>query len=486
MAVFTKHPVSAPPAAPVREKTRHLMLRAWCTFALFTAIAASGWSELLGTVGLGILVTATGAISVVVWILAARARDADDDRPRFAVRRLPWLALCYAAWAAVSILWSVWPDATALTWYGLAVTTLVGLFLASVLTWRELVRAIASALKWVLSLSLLLEAFVALVLRHPLLPDDVTVPAKIPAELYWVRGNLFGTGRIQGILGNSNLTAMVSMLAIVVFAILIAAKAARRGWLIAWIVLAMFLLVRSSSATVYLAGAASAVVLGATLLMRRARTPRARTQRYVLFAVIGVAGGILAWVYRDAIFTVLGRSGDATGRGTIWAAVLERAWQRPVAGWGFSTPWLPWEPAIKGWIIDHHLTVFMAHNMWLDAFFQLGFVGVVLLGLMYLAFIWRSWFFAVDRPRWDLVADRPYSPLTLLPILVATLLLVQGLAESRPLMEWGWMFAVMLVFKIKLAPIVGVGPAERSIAMERGDLVTPIPRAGARPGGTAS
>lgn len=126
--------------------------------------------------------------------------------------------------------------------------------------------------------------------------------------------------------------------------------------------------------------------------------------------MIGVAGGILAWVYRDAIFTVLGRSGDATGRGTIWAAVLERAWQRPVAGWGFSTPWLPWEPAIKGWIIDHHLTVFMAHNMWLDAFFQLGFVGVVLLGLMYLAFIWRSWFFAVDRPRWDLVADRPYSP----------------------------------------------------------------------------
>ena len=84
------------------------------------------------------------------------------------------------------------------------------------------------------------------------------------------------------------------------------------------------------------------------------------------------------------------------------------------------------------------------------------------------------------------MADRPYSPLTLLPILVATLLLVQGLAESRPLMEWGWMFAVMLVFKIKLAPIVGVGPAERSIAMERGDLVTPIPRAGARPGGTAS
>ncbi|MEZ5111882.1 MAG: hypothetical protein R2732_10350, partial [Microbacteriaceae bacterium] len=69
-------------------------------------------------------------------------------------------------------------------------------------------------------------------------------------------------------------------------------------------------------------------------------------------------------------------------------------------------------------------------------------------------------FFAVDRPRFDLVATRPYSAVAVLPTLLATVLLVQGLMESRPLMEWGWMFIVMLVFKLKQTPLVDVGPRE--------------------------
>jgi hypothetical protein len=48
--------------------------------------------------------------------------------------------------------------------------------------------------------------------------------------------------------------------------------------------------------------------------------------------------------------------------------------------------------------------------VWLDVLLQLGIVGMALLALTFFAYVWRSWFFAVDRPRWDLVADRPYSP----------------------------------------------------------------------------
>ena len=139
-------------------------------------------------------------------------------------------------------------------------------------------------------------------------------------------------------------------------------------------------------------------------------------------------------------------------------------------GWGFSTPWIPTEPAFDGWIVDHGVTVMQAHNMWLDAMLQLGGVGVVLLVGAYLAFIWRSWFFAVDRPRWDLVADRPYSPVTLLPTLTGAILLVQGIAESTPLLSWGWMFLVMFAFKIKQAPLVGRGPSEQRLLGEQGDL----------------
>jgi exopolysaccharide production protein ExoQ len=118
--------------------------------------------------------------------------------------------------------------------------------------------------------------------------------------------------------------------------------------------------------------------------------------------------------------------------------------------------------------------VMQAHNMWIDVFFQLGLVGVFLMAVVYLAFIWRSWFFAVDRPRWDLRADRPYSPLTLLPTLLGAILLVQGLAESSPLLLWGWLFVVMLGFKIKQSPHIGEGAAEARIAIERGE---PTPQA---------
>lgn len=110
-----------------------------------------------------------------------------------------------------------------------------------------------------------------------------------------------------------------------------------------------------------------------------------------------------------------------------------------------------------------------AHNMWLDVLFQLGIVGLVAIGLTFLAFIWRSWFFAVDRPRWDLVDDRPYSAVTLVPTLVGTILLVQSVAESAPLLNWGWMFLVMLGFKIKQAPLLGRGPSEQRLLSEQGE-----------------
>ena len=84
--------------------------------------------------------------------------------------------------------------------------------------------------------------------------------------------------------------------------------------------------------------------------------------------------------------------------------------------------------------------------------------------------MWRAWFFAVDRPRWVLVADRPYSALTLLPLLIGAVVLVQSVSESRPLMEWGWLLIVLLAFKIKQSPVIGVGAAEQSLAMERGEM----------------
>ncbi|HAQ59357.1 MAG TPA: ligase [Microbacterium sp.] len=465
MAVHTRHPIAAPPAAPVRESTGRLLLRGYTIFILFTALATTFWFNLIGAVGLVILVCATTLVSGVLWSVL---------RPAIAWRQLPWLPLAYVAWAGASVIWSTWRDATVLTWVLLAATTLQGLFVASVLTWRELVRAIASALKWVMALSILFELWVSLIVRHPILPNFLLWDGDIVTELDWSRNNLFDGGRIQGIVGNAHLLAVAALLAIIVFAIRIASGAPRTTLLYGWIALSAFLLWRSSSGTVWLAAVAVAVVLASALLMRTTKRPGERTKFYVAYAIVGLGGALAVWLARTQILGLLGKSSDLTGREGIWNDVWARAIEHPVLGWGFSTPWLPWVPEFDAWIVVNDLTVFHAHDMWLDAFFQLGAVGLGLLVLTYAALIWRAWFFAIDRPRWDLTADRPYQALTLLPALVMTVLLVQGVAESRPLSEWGWLFVVMLSHKIGQSPLLGEGPTERRLTTERGEQVERI------------
>jgi O-antigen ligase len=435
------------------------MLRGWCTFVLFTALAGVAWVHAFGEMVAGIVAVGGMLVSIVLWFIV---------RPPVQWRRLPWFAVAYIAWATASVLWSAWPAASALTLLLLYVTTVQAFFVGAVLTWRELVRTIASALKWVMALSIIFELWVSLVIQAPVLPGFVVEKASDPI-LYWSRDNLFDGGRLQGIMGNANLLGPVALVAIIVFAIRYAARAPRRILLLGWIALSAFLFVRAASATAYVAAAAVVLVLATVLLMRRTKHPGERTKYYVGYAVIGAGGAVAFWLLRDTIFTALGRSADLTGRETIWSAVLERAAERPFAGWGFATPWPSWEPAFDGWIIDHDQTVMQAHNMWIDVYFQLGIVGVVLLSLLFFAYVWRTWFFAVDRPRWDLRDDRPYSPLTLLPTLVGTILLVQGFAESTPLLLWGWMLLLLFGFKIKQSPHIGVGPAEQSAAIERGE-----------------
>lgn len=473
MAQYTKHPVAALPAPPERESTGHLMLRAYAVAVLFVTFAHSAVYNLLGEAGAGIvLILFTLATPAIGVPMLAR------NRPQpFAWRRLPWAALGYTALALISVVWSQWRGSTLLTWMLLAAVTVNALFIAHALTWHEIVRALSSAFKWILGLSLLLELWVPLVVHGPILPNFFERPdGEINAHWYWVRGNLFDGDRVQGIVGNSNLLAIISLFALLTFGILFAARARRRTMLALWMLLAAFFLFRAGSATAYACAAAAAVVLVVALLMRRTKTPGGRTRLYVVFIGGAVVAALAVWLLQKPLLALLGRSADLTGRSDkIWEKVLERAAEHPIFGNGFSSPWVPFDPAFAGWIEDHGITVFHAHNMWLDVLMQLGVVGVVLVALAYLSLLWRSWFFAIDRPRWDLQADRSYSALTLLPSLFTVVLLVQGYAESTPIMLWGWMLLVLLSFKIKSVPLVGVGLSERQRVTDHGERRRRVP-----------
>lgn len=362
------------------------MLRAWCTFVVFAALVGTGWTAFLGQVGAALVYGVAGVVSIVAWT---------SLRPRIDAQRLPWIALAFLAWAAIAIAWAPDAPAAAWQWGALALTTVQALFVASVLTWSEIVRAFSSALQWIVGLSVVWEAGLAI----------------------WGHGALVSLAPLRGILDSPAQLGAVALLAVVVFAIRIAARRRGRGAMIGWLVVASLLVLRSGSVIALVAAGAVALVLTTVLLMRTVRRPGGRTRYYVAYAIAGAVGLTALLVWREALGLP-----DLPAR-SVWAGVLEAE----------------------------------------------GVVGLVLLAAMYVSFVWRAWFFAVDRPRWDLRADRPYTPLTLLPTLTVTILLVQGLADASPLQPWGWIAIVLLGFKLGQAPLVGVGHAEQTAAIERGD-----------------
>ncbi|MCP2031684.1 O-antigen ligase [Okibacterium sp. HSC-33S16] len=431
---------------PVALSTERLWATGIGALAVFVAFAGDGIRNLVTMWGFGAIAILV-AIGCVVMMLRLK--------PKLDRSRLPKVLIAFLGYAVLSVAWSAYPSASLLTLTGTLLTTIVGVYLALALTWTEVVHALGVALKWVLGLSILFELWVALVVRAPVLPLFVDFGGKEPPLLaMWSRNVLLEGGRIQGILGNSNLLAVVALLGILVFGLQLAAGTVRRSWGIVWLALAAIIFVLTRSSTMILAAVAAAIVLAAVLLIRRSTTPRARSGVYVGLAAIGLAGILFVTVFSNVFLALFGKSSDLTGRLGIWDKVIGLAQERPWFGWGYSSPWIPWVEPFDGFIVRRGVEQLHAHNAWLDVWLQLGVIGVVLFAAVIVSLTWRSWFAAVDRPRFDLRDDRPYTVLSMLPILIAVVLIVQSVAESRILIESGWVLVVALALKTKQYPVM--------------------------------
>jgi O-antigen ligase len=106
-----------------------------------------------------------------------------------------------------------------------------------------------------------------------------------------------------------------------------------------------------------------------------------------------------------------------------------------------------------------------AHDAWIDVWFQLGVVGLVVFAALVLTTLARSWSFAVVRPQSSASGPSPYTAESLLPLLVLTGLLVQSFAESRLLVEFGMFFLVVMAVKTKIGDFPATRKLESSSAM---------------------
>lgn len=410
----------------------------------FTLLAGDFWRYSISWWGWGVLIGLLFA-ATVVWLIALRAH-----RTRFRFRSTPTSLMAFLGFVALSTAWSFYPGVSALTTALTWVTAVASAFLAFCLDWHQILRALGTALRLIMGLSILFELVVSIFVRQPLLPFWVHYDqAHIPKAFFWSRDLLFHGGQIQGIVGNSNLLSMAALLALIVFGIQLADRTVRRPYGIAWLVVAAVVFGLSRSSTVILATVFVAVVLMFALWARRIN-PTRRTSLYASglgVVIVAVAAVIVAW---EPLLKLLGKSDDLTGRVTIWQSVIDLASQRPAFGWGWTGYWAPWVEPFHGLAVRHGVAYLQAHHAWLDVWMQLGIVGLIIFIALVLGVVGRSWFTAVDRPRTGRVDDQPFTAITLLPLLLIAALIAQSATESRMLIEGGLLLLVMLSLKTKV------------------------------------
>lgn len=399
-----------------------------------------------------------GVLALVSGLLSAGLLIAQRDRWR--ISTLPYPLLAFVSLATLSLAWSAYRPATALGLFTTWLIAIAGVAFAITFTWREFLRGLSMVLKTILALSLLFELFVSLVVRAPILPlftqpgVDYSIYDKLPKMLYWSRNELFQVfdeGRIQGIVGNANNLGLLALLAVIVFVIELADRSVRRRWGIPWLALAAATLVFTRSATVTITIVALLIACGAVLVLRAAPTAKARAITYAGILAVVASGATIAVLFNSRILELLGKSADLTGRFGIWQSVIELAQQRPAFGWGWVSFWMPWAAPFDNLAFRNGVRQLQAHNVWIDIWFQVGIIGLILFAALALSTTARAWLCAVDPPQSDRTGPRAYNATSLFPFLVMTVLLVQSLAESRLIVEYGWAFLILIAVKTKRA-----------------------------------
>ena len=412
---------------------REVYQRVLATLGFFTLTAGDLWRDLLSWWG-------WGAICVILLILAI----IEIVHARVDLRRLPFALIGFLLLIVVSIFWSDYPTATLAGWAATFSVAFFSIFLATVIDLETMLRTFGVALRWILGLSLLFEFVVAAFIRHPVLPlfVDYSKLDKIPPAFYWSRDLLFHGGQIQGIQGNSNLLALSALLALIVFAVQWVSGTASKVWLAFWIVVALATMALTRSSTVLIALAA-VILVGVFLWLVRSTSGARRAIVYVGGAVVALAIAAVGIFANGAVLKLLGKSADFTHRTEIWQRVLPLANERPAAGWGWTGWWAPWVEPFKHLAVFKGVTYLQAHDAWVDIYFQLGVIGLIVFGLLVLTTLGRSWFMAIEaEPRRDRLVE-------LFPVLIMVALIVHSIAESRLLVEI--LFALLVISAIRTA-----------------------------------
>ncbi|TAL45232.1 MAG: exopolysaccharide production protein [Salinibacterium sp.] len=380
-----------------------------------TAFGSHLIESLIGSAGLIGIVATLVVLSVLVLVA------------RWGTFEWQWLLpislLVFLAWCALSTFWSSYQWQSVGSVCAQFALAYLGIFVAVARDVIQIVRAFGDVLRAVIGLSLAIEVLAGLLIDSPI-------------RFLGVAGDLAEGGPIQGIMGTRNQLSLIAILAIITFIIELTTHSVRRGVSGASIAAAsLTLLLTQSSIGI---GVLLVVSLaGLALLGLRALNPEQRVRAQIGLASLAIIALAGAWAFRSVIVNWLNASDDLAYRLGVWRQLLNLGSVHTLEGWGWTGKWptdlLPYS-AIE---TANGAQYSSAYNSYLDAWFQLGLIGLaILLILVALAFV-RSW----------LLASGQHSRVFVWPALVLVALLVTSLAESSLIVSYGWLTLVICVVK---------------------------------------
>ena len=317
-----------------------------CSFSIRQTI---GWAGLFGI--LGLLVALAIASLIAQWEeIGWRAL-------------LPISLLVFTGWAALSILWSWYQWATLGGLAYLAVFTVLAVYIALVRDTIQIVRAFGDVLRFVLVVSIALEIFSGLLIDAPI-------------RFLGIQAHLAEGGPIQGLLGTRNQLGIVALIAAVTFGTELRTRSIRPDLAIGSLVLAAATMAFTRSPLI----GGVIVVLGGAIValyaLRRVKPSRRTVAQLALLAAVAVAA-LVAWASRARIIELTNAGGELDFRLTLWQRMLTLIDLNPVEGWGWLGYWRAEISPFQAFGVSERVPV-SGLNAYLDVWFQLGFVGVVI------------------------------------------------------------------------------------------------------------
>lgn len=411
-------PADAPPgdSSPADTDARAAPAAASTIVATAALLHAAGAvTAVLDIVSLGSVVGTPLWLAIYAWAATTLLWRHGVLCVTWLLRYRPLLVAVTAA-AGASYLWSIDPSLTLQRSVHLLGTSLLAFVVGYHLTTRTLV----TVLTWTFACLLLGGAIAAVAA-----PD---------IGLQVIDGGRAWRG-LQGDKNGFGFTAALA--ALYFFGRVLAADVRRRGTNLCLGLLALGALVMSDSATSIVAcaiGATAIMMFGASTLMRL--NGLVAVCLLIVGAVLAVA--LVSLVDAGALFQVVGRSLDFTGRSEVWEAAWALTQRRPWLGFGYGAVWFPRpelvdaQAALLGttWSAAH------AHNGFLQVASELGLPAAAAAVAIVLRLLIEPIRLYLRQP----------SPLVLFVIGLQVAFAVSNMSEARLFVDrsFHWIIAIAL------------------------------------------